>query len=474
VYSHCLFCSRDLGRNEALETFPVGRRLAYDAAKGRLWVVCRVCERWNLTPLEERWEAIEQAERRFRGTRLRAATDQVGLARLADGTDLVRIGRPLFPEFAAWRYGDQFGRRRRRQLAIGAGGAAAFVGLLVAGPMLGFFSFSAVMNLHQAVKAVGWARRARRSIVVADPRSAPATDPGRGDDAAGHAVVGTGRILASLAQAERARLAPDADGFALVLPARERRWYDVWTRHGVAGPPPEARLSGRAALVAASRLLPPVNGGGGGPLEVRDAVQVLAAAGGAEALFAQVAGDGRRYWDGRGWRQQSAAYGPTLGALPPHTRLALEMAAHEEQERRALDGELAALERAWRDADVIAAIADDLLVPESVEREFARMRRASPRGAGEAPDASARPGAPRTALRRPPAPRILRPAPPAPRISLDSMPTYEFRCANGHAFDQFHKISDAPQTAACPTCGADGVRAISAGQGWCSRGADST
>ena len=34
-------------------------------------VVCRRCERWNLTPLEERWEAIEDCERAFRATTLR-------------------------------------------------------------------------------------------------------------------------------------------------------------------------------------------------------------------------------------------------------------------------------------------------------------------------------------------------------------------------------------------------------------------
>jgi hypothetical protein len=40
--------------------------------------------------------------------------------------------------------------------------------------------------------------------------------------------------------------------------------------------------------------------------------------------------------------------------------LALEIALQEETERRALEGELAALEAAWRDAEEIARIADAL------------------------------------------------------------------------------------------------------------------
>src|SRR4051812_13348307 len=143
MYATCLFCNKPLGKNEALETFPVGKRLAFDAAKGRLWVVCPSCERWNLSPLEERWEAIEQAERLYRDTRLRVATDNIGLAKLRDGTTLVRIGQPLRPEFAAWRYGDQFGRRRRRQILLAGGGVAALglvvVGGAVAGASLGGF-----------------------------------------------------------------------------------------------------------------------------------------------------------------------------------------------------------------------------------------------------------------------------------------------------------------------------------------------
>src|SRR3712207_1886227 len=134
MYHHCLFCQSDLGSNEAVEHFPIGRRLAFDAAKGRLWVVCSQCTRWNLTPVEERWEAIEECERLYRAERLRAQTENIGLARIREGLELIRVGRPLRPEFAAWRYGGVFGARLRRTLAWAGGGtvvagATAAVGL---------------------------------------------------------------------------------------------------------------------------------------------------------------------------------------------------------------------------------------------------------------------------------------------------------------------------------------------------------
>jgi len=51
-----------------------------------------------------------------------------------------------------------------------------------------------------------------------------------------------------------------------------------------------------------------------------------------------------------------------LGAmrLSSTESLALEMALHEESERRALEGELALLEAAWRDAEALALIADSI------------------------------------------------------------------------------------------------------------------
>src|SRR3954465_15317815 len=100
MYTACLFCHSDLGANRFLKTFPVGRQIAFDPRQGRLWVVCPSCARWNLTPLDERWEAIDAAEELFRGSRRRTSTDNIGMARLWGGFDLVRIGPALLPEIA--------------------------------------------------------------------------------------------------------------------------------------------------------------------------------------------------------------------------------------------------------------------------------------------------------------------------------------------------------------------------------------
>jgi hypothetical protein len=63
-----------------------------------------------------------------------------------------------------------------------------------------------------------------------------------------------------------------------------------------------------------------------------------------------------------------------LYGLTPVDRLGLEMALHEEAERRAMAGELALLEVAWRDAEEIAAIADNMFLPDTVQSSLERMR----------------------------------------------------------------------------------------------------
>ena len=46
------------------------------------------------------------------------------------------------------------------------------------------------------------------------------------------------------------------------------------------------------------------------------------------------------------------------------------------------------------------------------------------------------------------------------------MPTYEFRCPDGHDFEKFYRsISAAPAEVQCPRCGAVATRLMSAGGG---------
>lgn len=44
------------------------------------------------------------------------------------------------------------------------------------------------------------------------------------------------------------------------------------------------------------------------------------------------------------------------------------------------------------------------------------------------------------------------------------MPTYEYVCAEGHAFDKIQKMSDRPLRK-CPTCGARAERKVTGGSG---------
>ncbi|MGH7465301.1 MAG: FmdB family zinc ribbon protein, partial [Longimicrobiales bacterium] len=44
------------------------------------------------------------------------------------------------------------------------------------------------------------------------------------------------------------------------------------------------------------------------------------------------------------------------------------------------------------------------------------------------------------------------------------MPTYEYRCSNGHEFEQFQRMSEEPLRV-CTVCGAPAERIMSAGTG---------
>jgi hypothetical protein len=51
------------------------------------------------------------------------------------------------------------------------------------------------------------------------------------------------------------------------------------------------------------------------------------------------------------------------------------MVSHEDSERRATQGELAVLEEAWREAEEIAAISDDLFLPAEISTKLTEIRK---------------------------------------------------------------------------------------------------
>jgi hypothetical protein len=314
MYRSCIFCSAPLGSNESIERFPVGRSLAFDGEKGRLWAVCGRCARWNLAPLEERWEAIESAERLFRDTRLRVQSENVGLAKLPDGTRLIRVGQALPGELAAWRYGRQFLRRRYERIALTA--VTVITGLPGADAVVG-----GVVDIVR----YGWNDRKR----LREQRIPASLSP-----------TGVALVVRRSALIDT-HLDHGHDGALLLrVPLYDPKRGDA-----------VAEFRDEAARSILARALPILNRDGASHGEVRQAVDALAGADSAEAFIRDVA------------RNRSVLGGQRTDGtnkLTPTALRALEMALHEEQERRAMDGELAALQAMWRQAEEIAAIADAL------------------------------------------------------------------------------------------------------------------
>jgi hypothetical protein len=346
MYSTCIFCHSSLGSNDAIERFPVGRRLAFDASKGRLWVVCGRCQRWNLTPIEERWEAIEDCERRFRATTTRVSTGEIGLCQLREGLSLVRIGQPLKPEMASWRYGRHLTERWKQRIAMG-----------VVGVPLSIFGIGLA---HAIVPGSGVIAAVLSQIPAMHMmRFAFAEDPLR-----------AWRTMFSL------RLRLDRVG----VPGIHRVWWqeaalglgglsgEPWHLSiqywSVSGKLERLDVTGPEAFPLAGQVLAQINASGGNPLAVARAVERLEETGSSTELYRSLAMvvcmPRRRY--------------PII-SMDRDQRLALEMAANDDSERRAMEGELRELEERWRAAEEIAGIADNMLLPASVEEFFRKHGR---------------------------------------------------------------------------------------------------
>ena len=320
-------------------------------------MICTTCARWNLSPLDERWDVIESCERLYRDSPKRMSTDQVGLAKLKEGIILVRIGDPVFPEYASWRYGRLFTRRDRSALfSTQAGGAAVIATLLLLGGPVAVLSgagATAFAMYHLGRIGIRRATGLHRLGVV------PLAD-------------GSTQVL-DVARARRARVVATADGgWTLAVPEfrnstglesietllTEEEANDAYGRIG--GRRTFDLIAPASAEAVARRVMPVVNAAGGDDDMVK----------GASKLHEQ--------WEGRIGETVSKLVTFQRKPMPlagdPHLSLAFEMSVYEDQERRWLQTELYLLKAAWKEAERLAAIADDLTVPEWVEARLGELK----------------------------------------------------------------------------------------------------
>jgi hypothetical protein len=268
-------------------------------------------------------------------------------------------------------------------MAIGAGvltGGVIVAGLpLIAGVGIPVAMINPIIQLSgQVVRE----RAARRVVVKLPPESSPT----------GNWLVLRRRDL------NNARLDYSSGKLGLsILDPRPLPWY---RSHAYTRVQSEDRVmvTGSTAHLLASRAMVDYNSKGASQKDVADALRVIEEAGSSDALIARIGAANRviippglalqrrqrrerRASRGRigprkilgtfrGERLDIERDGTTLVGrarqqqpqqyLPRTEALALEMALHDEAERRAMEGELEILEDAWREAEQIARIADAL------------------------------------------------------------------------------------------------------------------
>ena len=325
MYTSCAFCNATLDGDGGPSGLGVGRRLAFDEWRARLWVVCPKCSRWNLTPLDDRLERIEAVARAAADARLLASTEQVALLRW-QRYDLIRIGKPLRVELAGWRYGERLRARNRERAKVVVPLTLAAVGLGVAANVAlgGSFGFLA-WNLGRTADDIYVWMVGTRPVRLVEP---PICDH-------------CGTILRLRTRhVQHARVVPDSHQDLAVL-------VSCPTCHREA-----ALLTGPDAHALLRQGLAYLNVRRSSRRKAEDAARVVDEAGGADQLIKNVA------------RREL-----TLRSLRPEGRLALEMAVDER-------AEVLELERQWHEAEEIAEIADGTLSTDAaLEEEIKRLRR---------------------------------------------------------------------------------------------------
>lgn len=326
LYSRCLVCSTPFEPNEELEHLPLGRRLAFDPGRGRLWAICRTCKRWSLTPIEERWEALEELEKITRDrARLLSQTDNIALLR-AGPLEIVRVGRANLSEEAWWRYGKELAARRKSYKRLSLAGSIAVGGVLVGGWATGGMTLLGTWFIlgHASSTVADGARWLRFGSAA-----------WRGDKTCAncgytfHSIPFRNRNGLTLLPGDR----PGSMELSHPCPRCGTRESGL-------------RLTGAEAEHTLRRTLAYHHFAGASERRVSSATRLIQEAGSPQDLARIIVRNGRR-----------------LGDLQRTGAVALEIAANENAEQHLLELELAELEAHWKKEEELASIVDGELTP---------------------------------------------------------------------------------------------------------------
>lgn len=344
MWTHCTVCSASLGSNDDVEPFPVGTAHVFDPERGRLWVICSKCRRWNLTPCEQRWEAVEALSRIWESAVTRVQGESLALSRLRSGMTIVRVGRnPSDSELATWRWGRRGPLLRRGVPLVATAGALTVGGALAAG--VAPLAVVAAIGVAGHAVAVGALTRFLGPVATLDDAGSVTSVRRRELLRAGMNPrddwLGWSIHLERALVPTKSRPPLKVPGFLTVseqVATAERHWVE---------------FTGGRAIVLARRAFPLLNQRASRDSTVFDALELIRESGGPSNYLKSAAAAKPRWVPFRHY--------------PDPMKLSLGVVLFQEEERKALEGEVAQLERAWREAEAIAAIADDLLPPEGWE-----------------------------------------------------------------------------------------------------------
>jgi hypothetical protein len=337
-HRRCLFCHSPFAEGWRFGALPPAWRIAFDAGRGRIWLVCDSCYRWNLWPPEEQGAALTALERvaRDRGQVL-ARTDNITLLAVGNMI-LIRVGNATLHERAWWRYGREVLTREKAFRSKGARLSAYAYGALAAvAESVGFGDKNFKVRFEDGMTAevlrwrrFGWAAWFGRLKCPS---------------------------CGSYLRAARFDLSwwfcpmlDDEGRVALGVPCPR---CDPWTPEKV------YHLKGYEAESVLRRVLAYQNITGADEKTVRAAVHEMDRAGSPERFMKGLLEDG-----------------PFLRELAFPQAVALEISLNEGLERRALEVEARGLEFMWRREEELARIMDEELNTRRLRAKI-RARRGS-------------------------------------------------------------------------------------------------